>query len=50
MTDRIAALTNRLPGDVDAFIVQSPANRFYLTGLRASAGTLWSPAAELVYY
>jgi Xaa-Pro aminopeptidase len=40
MTDRIAALTNRLPGDVDAFIVQSPANRFYLTGLRTSAGTL----------
>ena len=38
--NKITALQNAMPDSMEAALLQDPANRFYLTGMRSSAGTV----------
>lgn len=38
--DKIQKLQKTMPSSVEALIVCDPANRFYLTGMKSSAGTV----------
>lgn len=40
MTNRIAALVQKLPSETDAALIQSDVNRRYFTGMQSSAGTV----------
>lgn len=40
MMSRIQAVMEKLPKSMDAAVVQSDVNRFYLTGMRSSSGTV----------